>query len=156
MNGEIEWKTNYGSLHYFEPMNKYQNISFADVKGLSLEKEHFVNIFLINKNRHKITINNGLIGITYPNIIFRKYIEEMYQTSSIDLFSSLYHLPYENENDINENLSIQKNETIEQVATFEREPNFKCKFNNNKYTETEKEFNQMFDFQNSHLTHKTI
>ena len=64
----------------------------------------------------------------------------------------MYHLTYENENDINEKLNIQENETIEQVATFERKHNFKCKFNINNYTETEKEFNQMFDFQHSHLT----
>ena len=64
----------------------------------------------------------------------------------------MYHLTYENENDINEILNIQENKTIEQVATFERKPNFKCKFNINKYSEPEKEFIQMFDFQHSHLT----
>ena len=53
----------------------------------------------------------------------------MYQTNSIDLFIALYHLTFENENDINEILNIQDNETIEQVAPFERRPNFKCKFN---------------------------
>ena len=68
------------------------------------------------------------------------------------MFSALYHLTYENENDINETLNIKENETIEQVATFERKPNFKCNFNMNKYTETEMEFIQMFDFQHSHLT----
>ena len=55
-------------------------------------------------------------------------------------------------NDIDEILNIQENETIEQVATFERKPNFKCKFNINKYSEQEKEFITMFDFQHSHLT----
>ena len=49
----------------------------------------------------------------------------MYQTNSIELFSALYHLTYENENDINKILNIQENETIEQVATFEKKPNFK-------------------------------
>ena len=49
-------------------------------------------------------------------------------------------------------MNIQKNETIEQVATFERKPNFKSKFNIKKYTETEKEVVQMFDFQHSYLT----
>ena len=88
----------------------------------------------------------------YQNITFKKQNEEMYQTNSLDLFTALYHLTYENENDINEKLNIQDNETIEQVATFERKPNFKCKFNINKYTESEKEFIQMFDFQHSHLT----
>ena len=53
----------------------------------------------------------------------------MYQTNSIDLFAVLYHLKYENENDVNEILNIQDNETIEQVATFERKPIFKCQFN---------------------------
>ena len=72
--------------------------------------------------------------------------------NSIDLFSALYHLTYENENDINKILNIQETETIEKVATFEGKPNFKCKFNLNEYTETEKEFIQLFDFQHSHLT----
>ena len=76
----------------------------------------------------------------------------MYQTNSIDLFAALYHLTYENENDIYEILNIQDNETIEQVAKFERKPNFNSKFNINNYTETEKEFIQMFDFQHSYLT----
>ena len=90
----------------------------------------------------------------YQNITFRKHNEEMYQTNSIKLFSALYHLTYENENDINEIVNIKENETIEQFATFERKPNFKCQFNINKYTETWKEFIQMFDFQHSHLTQK--
>ena len=49
-------------------------------------------------------------------------------------------------------MNIQENETIEQVATFERKPNFTCKFDIIKYTKQEKEFIQMFDFQHSHLT----
>ena len=66
------------------------------------------------------------------NITFKRQNEEIYQTNSIDLFTTLYHLTYENENDFNEILNIQENETIEQVATFEKKPNFKCKFNINK------------------------
>ena len=72
--------------------------------------------------------------------------------TNINAFSALYHLTYENENDINEILNIQENETIEQVATFERNLNFKCNFDINKYTTSEKDFIQMFDFQHSHLT----
>ena len=75
----------------------------------------------------------------------------MYQTNSIYLFSA-YHLIYENENDKNEILNIKETETIEQLSTFERKPNFKCKCKLEKYTETEKEFKKMFDFQHSHLT----
>ena len=86
------------------------------------------------------------------NITFKLQNEEIYQTNSIDLFTALYHLTYENENDINEIPNKQENETIEQVATFERKPNFQCKFNVNKYSEQDKEFIQMFDFQHSHLT----
>ena len=142
----------YSSNHYFEPINKYQNISFTDIKDLTSETENFIDIFLINKQQHKITINEGLIGFMYQNITFIKQNEEMYQTNSIDFFTALYFLTYENENDINEILNIQQNETIEQVATFERKPNFKCKFNIHKYTESEKEFIQMFDFQHSYLT----
>ena len=126
-------KTISRSFYFFEPINKYQNLSFTDIKDLSLEKEHFIDIFLINKNQHKTTISTGLLGFTYQNITFREHNEKMYQTNSIDLFAALYHLhthyTYENENDINELLNIQENETIEQVATFERKPNFKCKFN---------------------------
>ena len=140
------------SFYYFEPINKYLNLSFTDIKDLSLEKEHFIDIFLINKNNHKITINTRLLGFIYQNFTFRKHNEDMYQTNSIDLFAAFYRLTYENENNINEILNIQENETIEQVATFERKPNFKCKFNINKYTETEKKFIQMFDFQHSYLT----
>ena len=132
-------KTIYGSIHYFESKNKYKKSSFTDIKDLSLENEHFIDIFLINKNQHKITINEGLIGFMYQNITFRQQNEEMYQTNSMDLFSALYHLTYENENDITEVLKIQENETIEQVSTFERKPNFNCKFNIGKYTEEGKE-----------------
>ena len=145
-------KTIYKPMYYLEPINKYQILSFTDIKDLSLEKENFIDIFLINKYQHKVTINVGLIGFMYQDITFKQHKEEMYQTISIDLFSALYHLTYENENDINEILNIQENETIEQVATFERKPNFKCKFDINKYTTSEKEFIQMFGFQHSHLT----
>ena len=145
-------KVIYSSYYYFAPINNYHNLSFTDIKDLTTETEHFMDIFLVNKNQHKITLNEGLIGFLYQNITFKKQNEEMYQTNSVDLFKALYHLTYENENDINEILNIQDNETIEQVATFERKPNFKCKFNINKHTESEKEFIQMFDFQHSHLT----
>ena len=124
-------KTIYKSMHCFEPINKYQNLSFTDIKDLSIEKEHFIDIFLINKNQHKVTINIGLIGFMYQNITFKQHKQELYHTNSIDFFSALYHLTYENENDNNEILNIQENETIEQVATFERKPNFKCKFDIN-------------------------
>ena len=55
-------KTINNSFYFFEPINKYQNLSFTDIKDLSLEKELFIDIFLINKNQHKITINTGLLG----------------------------------------------------------------------------------------------
>ena len=145
-------KVIYSSNHYFEPINKYHNLSFTDIKDLTTETEHFMDIFLVNKNQRKITINEGLIGFMFQNITFKKQNEEMYQINSLDLFTALYHLTYENENDINKILNIQDNETIEQVATFERKPNSKCKFNINKYTESEKDFIQIFDFQHSHLT----
>ena len=147
-------KTVYKSMYYFEPINKYQKLSFTDIKDLLIEKEHFIDIFLINKYQHKMTINVALIGFMNQKITFKQHKEEMYQTNWIDLFSALYHLTYENENDINEILNIQENKTIEQVATFERKPKIKCKFYINKYTESEKEFNQMFDFYLSHLTQK--
>ena len=145
-------KTIYKSMHYFEPINKYQNLSFTDIKDLSIEKEHFIDIFLIIKNQHKMTINVGLIGFMYQKFTFKQHKEEKYQTNSRDLFSALYHLTYKNENDVNEILNIQQNETIEQVATFEIKPYFKCKFDIDNYTTSEKEFIQMFDFQHSHLT----
>ena len=147
-------KAIYSSNYYFEPFYKYHNLSFTDIKDLTTEKQHFMDIFLVNKNQHKITINKGLIGFMYQNITFKKQNDEMNQTNSIDLFTPLYHSTYENENDINEKLNIQDNETIEQVATFERKPNFKCKFNINKNTESEKEFIKLFDFQHSHSTQK--
>ena len=131
-------KTIFKSKHYFEPINKYQNLSFTDIKDLSIEKEHFLDIFLINKNQHKVTINVGQIDFMYQNITFKQHKGEPYHTTSIDLFSALYHLTYQNENDINEILNIQEIETIEQVATFERKPNFKCKYDINKYTTSEK------------------
>ena len=145
-------KTIQKSKFYFEPIDKYHNVSFTDIKDFSSDEEYFMDILLINKNRHRITINTGLIGFMNRNISFKKQDNELYQTNSIDLFQALYHLTYENENDIDEILNIQENETIEQVATFERKPNFKCKFNINKYSEQEKEFIKMFDFQHSHLT----
>ena len=131
-------KTIHKSHFYFEPINKYHNKSFTDIRDFTADEEYFKDILLINKNRHRITINTGLIGFMNRNITFKRQDNEIYQTNSIDLFTALYHLTYENENDINEILNIQENETIEQVATFERKPNFKCKFNINKYSEREK------------------
>ena len=145
-------KTIHTSHFYFEPINKYQNISFTDIKDFSSETEHFIDIFLINRNQHKITINSGLIGFMHQNISFKQQDEELYQTNPINLSTALYHLTYENENNVHEILNIKENETIEQVATFERKPNIKCKFNINNYTESEQEFIKMFDFQHSHLT----
>ena len=149
-------KSNEKTIHkphfYFEPINKYHNISFTDIKDFPADEEYFIDILLVNKNRHRITINTGLISFMNRNITFKKQDNEIYQTNSIELFTALYRLTYESEHDISEILNIQENETIEQVATFERKPNFKCKFNINKYSEQEKKIIQMFDFQHSHLT----
>ena len=68
------------SHFYSEPINKYHKISFTDVKNPSLENEHFIDIFLINNNKHKITINTGLIGIMYQNILLTKQEEYIKQT----------------------------------------------------------------------------
>ena len=81
-NGE----TIYKSTYYFEPINKYQNLSLTDIKDLSIEKEHFIDIFLINKTHYKVTINVSLIGFMYQNIKFKLHKEELYQTNSIDFF----------------------------------------------------------------------
>ena len=126
----------YGSLHYFDP-NKYQNLSFTDVKDLSIKNENFIDIYLINKTNYKVVIRNELIGFIYQNITFKSFDREIFQTNSLDLFSTLYHLTYENENDIEEILNIEQNETVEQVVTFERKPNFKCKLNITKYNQKE-------------------
>ena len=145
---KLNEKTFHKSHFFFEPVNKYQNISSTDIKEFTADEEYFIDISLINKNGHRITINTGLIGFMNRNITFKWQNEEIYQTNSI----AWYHLTYENENDISEILKIQENETIEQVATLERKPNFKCKFIFNKYSEQDKEFIQKFDFQHSHLT----
>ena len=73
-------------MYYFEPINKFQNLSFTDIKYLLIEKEQFIDIFLMNKNQHKMTINVGLIGFMYQNITFKQHKEEMYQFNSRDLF----------------------------------------------------------------------
>ena len=142
----------YGSLLYFEPINKYQNLSITDIKDLTKENENFADIYLNNKNNHKMILKNELIGFIYQNTTFKTFHMEVYQTNSSDLFSALYNLTYENENNINDILQINNDESINQVATFERKPNFKCKFNITKNNDKDKEFIQMFDFQHSHLT----
>ena len=71
-NGKVIYSSNY----YFEPINKYHNISFTDIKDLTTETEHFMDIFLVNKNQHKITINEGLIGFMYQNITFKNKTEK--------------------------------------------------------------------------------
>ena len=140
------------SLHYFEPINKYHNLSFTDIKDLTKENENFADIYLINKKNHKRILKNELIVFIYQNTTFKTVHMDVYQTNSLDLFSALYHLTYENENDINDIPQISNDENINQVATFERKPNFNCKFNITKYKDKDKEFIQMFDFQHSHLT----
>ena len=49
---------------------------------------------------------------------------EVYQANSLDLFSALYHLTYENAKDINDILQINNDESTNQVATFERKTQF--------------------------------
>ena len=141
-----------GSLHYFEPIIKYHNLSFTDIKALTKEIENFADIYLINKNNHKMILKIELIGFIYQNTTFKTFHMEIYHTNSLDLFSALYHLTYDNENDINDTLQRNTDESINQVATFERKPNFKCKFNITQYNDKDKEFIQMFDFQHSHPT----
>ena len=145
----------HGSLHYFEPINNYHNLSFTDIKDLTKENESFADIYLINKNNHKMMLKNELIRFIYQNTTFKKFHMEVYQTNSLDLFSALYHLTYEYENDINDILQINNDESINQVATSERKPDFKCKFHITKYNGKDKEFIQMFDFQHSNLSPNT-
>ena len=99
-------------------------------------------------------LKNELIRFIYQNTTLKTFQMEIYQAKSLNLISALYHLTYENENDIVEILQIRNDESIGQAATFRRKPNFKCKFNITKYSDKDKEFMQMFDFQHSHLTQK--
>ena len=78
---------------------------------------------------------NELIGFIYQNTTLKTFHMEVYKTYSLDLFSALYHLTYENENDINDILQINNDESMNQVATIERKPNCKCKFNITKYND---------------------
>ena len=39
-------KTIYKSMYYFEPITKYQNLSFTDIKDLSIEKKTLHRDFL--------------------------------------------------------------------------------------------------------------
>ena len=83
----------HGSLHYFEPINKYHNLSFTDIKDLTKENESFADIYLINKNNHKMILKNELIGFIYQNTTFKTFHMEVYETNSLDQhFSALYHL----------------------------------------------------------------
>ena len=75
----------HGSLHYFEPINKYHNPSFTDIKDLTKENENFADIYLINKNNHKIIFKNEPIGFIYQNTTFKTFHMEVYQTKSLDL-----------------------------------------------------------------------
>ena len=43
-------KTIYSSNYYFEPINKYHNLSFTNIKDLTTEKEHFMDIFFVKKS----------------------------------------------------------------------------------------------------------
>ena len=83
-------KTIHKSHFYFEPLNKYHNISFTDIKDFTADEEYFIDILPVNKNRHRITINTGLIGFMNRNITFKKQDNELYQTNSIDLFTALF------------------------------------------------------------------
>ena len=112
----------YGSLHYFEPNNKYQNLSFTDIKDLTNENESFVDVYLINKTNQKMILKNELIGFIYQNTTFKTFQMEIYQTNALDLFSALDRLTYENENNTEEILNSENTETSEQVATFETKP----------------------------------
>ena len=80
-DGKIKWQ-NHLQLNVLFRTDK--RISNTDIKDLSIENEHFIDIFLINKNQHKVIINVGLIGLLYQNITFKQHKEEMYQTNSID------------------------------------------------------------------------
>ena len=45
-------KTIHKSHFYFEPINKYHKISFTDIKDFTADEEYFIDILLVNKNRH--------------------------------------------------------------------------------------------------------
>ena len=47
--------------------------SFAGIKSLSLEIKSFVDIYLINKTSHRISINKELIGFIYKIITFKTF-----------------------------------------------------------------------------------
>ena len=40
-------KTIHKSHFYLEPINKYQNISFTDIKDFTADEEYFIDILLI-------------------------------------------------------------------------------------------------------------
>ena len=79
-------KTIHKSHFYFEPINKYHNISFTDIKDFTADEEYFIDILLVNKNRHRITINTGLIGFMIEKLHLKNkitnYIKQIQLTYS--------------------------------------------------------------------------
>ena len=63
----------HGSLHYVEPINMYRNLSFTDIKDLTKENKNFADIYLINKNNHKMILKNELVGFIYQNTTFKTF-----------------------------------------------------------------------------------
>ena len=68
-------------------------------------------------------LKDELKGFIYQNTTFKTFHTETYQTNSLDLFSALYHLTYENDDDIEEILQIQ-NDEIRRVLSLHLIGNF--------------------------------
>ena len=134
--------------HYFEP-HEHNCLTFPIPNFKRMEKS---NGKILHGSLHYFELKYELTGFIYQNTTFKTFHMEVYQTNSLEIFSALYHLTYENENDIIGILQINNDESINQVATFERKPNFKSKFNITKYNDKDKEFIQMFNFEHSYLT----
>ena len=81
-------KALYASLHYFEPIHKYQNLSFTDIKDLTKENKIFPDFYLINKNNHKILLKDEIIGFIYQNTKFKTFQIEIFYTIHLIFFQN--------------------------------------------------------------------
>ena len=143
----------YASNFSFIPLRKNMFFSKMDINNLEYPYQSFIQILIQNPLQHPLTLVKGIIGYAQQDISLSDYQTTNYRINELTEFMDAYTLNH---------LTQSRSETLKKLYCLnlskqqEREykaqqKKFTIKFDGSKFTETDREFLTMFNFEHTKL-----
>ena len=144
----------YASDFSFIPLRKNMFFSIMDINNLEYPYQSFIQISIQNPLSHPLTLMKGIIGYAQQDVSLNDCQTTKYRVNEITEFMDAYNSNY---------LTQATSETLKKLyclnLTKQQEQEYKSQqkkfnvpFDTTKFTQTNKEFLTMFNFEHTKLT----